>query len=161
MAKWGTVKAYDVETQALKGQFANPEHGVTNIVVADVTADGKADVLWDAGATDSGSDYLYTGSWASRQIVGRNVDLEGPFLGPLVAEWTVTASPRSSSPPRSRNRGTSRPGQRPPVHPGRGGLLVRRAAGSVAVRCEQLLHAHLDERAQAQLGVLLRWTPPS
>lgn len=84
--QWGAVKAYDVKTQALKGQFANPEHGVTNIVVADVTGDGKTEVLWGAGATDSGSDYLYTGSWASKQIVWQNVDLEGPFLGPLVGD---------------------------------------------------------------------------
>lgn len=59
---------------------------MTNILVADVTGDGVPDVLWGAGATSTGPDHLYTARWSDKKIIWQNVDLVGPFLGPVVGD---------------------------------------------------------------------------
>jgi hypothetical protein len=84
--QWGAVHAYDPVTLAEIGQIGNPEHGVTNILVADVNGDGVAELLWGAGATSTGSDYLYVSTWATKSIQWQNLDLTGPFVGPVAGD---------------------------------------------------------------------------
>ena len=85
--QWGNVHVHDLVTQALKWEVNNPEHGVTNIAIGDVENDGVVDLLWGAGATSSGPDYLYVANTiGAHDIKWQNVDLEGPFLGPLVGD---------------------------------------------------------------------------
>src|SRR4029453_10823129 len=73
-------------TKALKWQIANPEHGVTAIAVGDATGDGRLEVLWGAGATSSGPDYLYAADPSTQAILWQNADLVGPFIGPEVGD---------------------------------------------------------------------------
>jgi hypothetical protein len=83
--QWGTVHVHDLITQAQKWETDNPEHGVTNIAVGDVDNDGVADLVWGAGWTSSGADYLYISSTTgAHAIKWQNVDLQGPFLGPVI-----------------------------------------------------------------------------
>lgn len=84
--QWGSVHVYDMSTQLEIGSIANPEHGVTNILVADVNGDGVSELLWGAGATSSGSDFLYVSTWATKQIEWQNMDLVGPFIGPVAGD---------------------------------------------------------------------------
>jgi hypothetical protein len=84
--QWGSVHAFDMSTQVEIGQIANPEHGVTNILVTDVNGDGVSELLWGAGATSSGSDFLYVSTWATKHIEWQNLDLTGPFIGPVAGD---------------------------------------------------------------------------
>ena len=92
--QWGTVHVHDLMTQGQKWAANNPEHGVTNIAVGDVDNDGVVDLLWGAGWTSSGSDYLYVGSTTGTHgIKWQNVDLGGPFLGPLIGDLDGDGQP--------------------------------------------------------------------
>ena len=84
--QWGDVKAYDAVTQALEWSIDNPEHGVTDIAVADVDADGATELLWGAGATSTGVDRLYVVDWTTEQFEWQNIHLDGPFVGPEKAD---------------------------------------------------------------------------
>jgi len=84
--QWGEVHAYNTVTLAEEWSIGNPEHGVTNIAIADVDLDGVNDVLWGAGATSTGSDYLYLADWRAEGIKAQTEDLDGPFVGPQVGD---------------------------------------------------------------------------
>jgi len=85
-AQWGNVHAYDMLTQQPLWSINNPEHGTTNVTVSDVDGDGRAEVLWSAGATSSGDDRLYVGDAVAQQIEWQKEQLDGPFVGPVVGD---------------------------------------------------------------------------
>lgn len=92
--QWGTLHVHDLITQGQKWFVNNPEHGVTNIAVGDVDGDGVVDLLWGAGWTSTGSDYLYVASTTgSRAIKWQSVDLQGPFLGPVTGDLDGDGQP--------------------------------------------------------------------
>lgn len=92
--QWGNVRVYDLVTQAQKWATHNPEHGVTNIAVGDTDGDGVADLLWGAGWTSTGSDYLYVANTVGlHDIKWRSIDLQGPFLGPLIGDLDGDGKP--------------------------------------------------------------------
>jgi len=91
--QWGSIRAYDPLTLQLKGTMQNPEHGVTQIAVVDLDGDGKPELLWGAGASSSGPDYLYVVNWATKQIVWQNIDLTGPFIGPVIGDLDGDGEP--------------------------------------------------------------------
>jgi hypothetical protein len=72
--QWGRVHVHDLITQALKWQINNPEHGVTNIAVGDVDNDGVVDLLWGAGWTSTGPDYLYVADTTSGHAISGAID---------------------------------------------------------------------------------------
>jgi hypothetical protein len=84
--QWGDIIAYNTVTQQQEWTVHNPEHGVTNIAIADVDGDGKTELLWGAGATSSGPDYLYVVDWQTKVFEWQNVDLVGPFYGPEIGD---------------------------------------------------------------------------
>lgn len=85
--QWGEIHVYNLLTQAQKWQTTNPEHGVTNIAVDDVDGDGVVDLLWGAGWSSTGADYLYVANTGgTHNIKWQSVDLQGPFLGPLIGD---------------------------------------------------------------------------
>jgi hypothetical protein len=91
--QWGTVHVHDLITQTLKWEINNPEHGVTNIAVGDVDNDGVVDLLWGAGWTDTGPDFLYVADTTIHSIKWQSLDLEGPFLGPLIGDLDGDGQP--------------------------------------------------------------------
>jgi hypothetical protein len=85
--QWGSVHVFDLLTQAEDWSISNPSHGITDIAVGDVDKDGQLDLLWGAGWTDSGADYLYVATTSSPYTIKwQSIDLEGPFLGPVVGD---------------------------------------------------------------------------
>jgi MYXO-CTERM domain-containing protein len=78
-AQWGSVHALNGATGAQKWAVSNPEHGVTNVAVGDVDGDSVREVLWGAGYTSTGPDYLYVASTTTRATEWRSTDLGGPF----------------------------------------------------------------------------------
>jgi len=93
-AQWGTVHVHDLNTQALMWEVNNPEHGVTNVAVGDVDHDGILELLWGAGWTSTGSDYLYVASTTgTHDIKWQSIDLQGPFLGPVIGDLDGDGQP--------------------------------------------------------------------
>lgn len=80
-AQWGDIHVLVGTTGVEKWSVANPEHGVTRIAVADVDNDGVREVLWGAGHTSTGPDYLYVADAGSHAIEWQSIDQRGPFYG--------------------------------------------------------------------------------
>ncbi len=92
--QFGSIHVYDLLTQAEKWSVSNPEHGVTDIAVGDVDNDGTVDLLWGAGWTSTGSDHLYVAATTgTHPITFTSVDLEGPFLGPVIGDLDGDGKP--------------------------------------------------------------------
>ena len=79
--QWGTVSVFNAKTGAFKWSIANPEHSVTNIAVANTDGDPAKEVVFGAGYTSTGPDYLYVFDSSSRINEWQNIDIAGPFLG--------------------------------------------------------------------------------
>ncbi len=57
--QWGSIHVL-VPTNGFEFMtLDNPEHGVTDIVVADLNMDGVNEVMWGAGHTSTGSDHWF------------------------------------------------------------------------------------------------------
>jgi hypothetical protein len=78
-AQWGNIWVRDGETLALLGSIRNPEHGVTDIAIADTDGDGTNEILWGAGYSSTGPDYLFIADIETYQIVWQSVDIVPPF----------------------------------------------------------------------------------
>ncbi len=79
-AQWGDVHVLDqngVELWAVD----NPEHGTTDIAVGDGDGDGVREVLWGAGYTSTGPDYLFAADGVTHLQEWQSIDLVAPFLG--------------------------------------------------------------------------------
>jgi hypothetical protein len=70
----------------------NPGSGVQGMGIGDSNSDGVADIWWGSGLTSSASDQLLVADSATRAIVWRNRDYEGPFFtaaGSMDADGTI------------------------------------------------------------------------
>ncbi len=85
--QWGSVHLLDGATSAELRSITNPEHGVTAVAVGDTNADGVADVVWGAGWTSSGPDFLYVASSDSTIFEARTEDWRAPFTGLGVGDF--------------------------------------------------------------------------
>lgn len=77
--QWGNVYIHDGPNGALLRTYDNPEHGVTDIAVGDTDGDGAKEVVWGAGYSSTGPDYLYVVDIASGAREWQSMDLVGPF----------------------------------------------------------------------------------
>lgn len=75
--QWGKVHAVDVRTHAELWTVRNPEHGVSGIAMGDVDQDGNRELLWGAGGTSTGPDYLYIADPLTANIKWQNLDFYG------------------------------------------------------------------------------------
>jgi uncharacterized repeat protein (TIGR01451 family) len=78
-AQWGSLHAVDGQTHQVFWEIQNPKHGITRIAVGDTNHDGQQEVLWGAGFTSTGADYLYVAGVLSKTIEWKNIDMDGPL----------------------------------------------------------------------------------
>jgi hypothetical protein len=79
--QWGKVHAVDVHTRTDKWSVSNPVNGISGITMGDVDQDGKMELLWGAGGSDSGPDFLFIADPITGTIKWKNLDFSG--LRPL------------------------------------------------------------------------------
>lgn len=90
----GVVHVYDLNTQAEKWETQTGYSGVNSIAAGDVDQDGTAELLWAAGYGDTGPDYLYvTSTTGQHDIKWESIDLQGPFLGPVIGDLDGDGQP--------------------------------------------------------------------
>lgn len=77
--QWGEIHAISASTHAEIWNIPNPEHGTTRIAVADTDGDGQLEVMWGAGWTSTGPDYLFVHGLPSRAREFQSDDVVGPF----------------------------------------------------------------------------------
>lgn len=77
--QWGSIHAIDGLTHQELWRISNPEHGTTQIGVGDADQDDQLEVLWGAGHTSTGPDYLYVAGVTSQMIEWKSIDLDGPM----------------------------------------------------------------------------------
>ncbi|MBU2428567.1 MAG: hypothetical protein KKA56_16950, partial [Gammaproteobacteria bacterium] len=77
--QWGGLHAFNLQTGEDFWDISNPEHGVTNIVIADLNNDGKQDIGWGAGYSSSGADYLFIHDIASKDKIWQSEDIQFPI----------------------------------------------------------------------------------
>lgn len=79
--QWGSVYVHAGASGALKWSVGNPEHGVTDVAVGDTDGDGVNELLWGAGYSSTGPDYLFIADSATHQREWQSQDVGGPFYG--------------------------------------------------------------------------------
>jgi hypothetical protein len=84
--QWGSIHAYSTADQSEKWKIPNPEHGVTQIAVGDPDGDGALEVIWGAGASSTGPDFLFIHDVATGTAEWKSYHLGGPFVGPAVGD---------------------------------------------------------------------------
>jgi len=77
--QWGSVYVLNGATGVPKWEVRNPEHGVTDVAVGDADGDGRIELLWGAGFTSTGPDYLFVADTVSHTIEWQSEDIGGPF----------------------------------------------------------------------------------
>ena len=80
--QWGEIHALVPNNGFEFMRIDNPEHGVTDVVIADMNMDGINEVMWGAGATSTGPDYWFIADPRledGEQIVWQSTDLDGPY----------------------------------------------------------------------------------
>jgi len=75
--QWGKVHAIDVRSRTERWSVSNPEHGVSGIALGDVDLDGKKELLWGAGGTSTGPDFLFIADPLTGVIKWQNLDFSG------------------------------------------------------------------------------------
>ncbi len=77
--QWGEIHCINTTTQTENWMVKNPEHGVTGIIFSDLDNDSKKELVWGAGASSSGADYLYIYDVDQEKQLWRSEDVRGPF----------------------------------------------------------------------------------
>ncbi|HET9862185.1 MAG TPA: Ig-like domain-containing protein [Steroidobacteraceae bacterium] len=77
--QWGAIHVLDGNSGAQLWEAPNPEHGVTDIGVSDPDGDGALELMWGAGATPSGPDYMYVVNVANRAVEYQSFDIANYF----------------------------------------------------------------------------------
>ncbi len=78
-AQWGEIVCYNSVTRAKMWSVNNPDHGVAAINYADVNNDGKKELVWSAGWTSTGADYMYIYNLTENKVLWKSDDIVGPF----------------------------------------------------------------------------------
>jgi hypothetical protein len=84
--QWGSIYAFNLQTGENFWNISNPEHGVTNIVIADLDNDGKQEIGWGAGFSSSGGDYFYIHDLATKALEWKSEDISFPVNAVAMAD---------------------------------------------------------------------------
>jgi hypothetical protein len=102
--QWGSIHALNGNSGTQLWAATNPEHSVTDIGVCDPDGDGVLELMWGAGYTSSGPDYLYVINVNNRAVEFQSFDISNYFTAADVGDVDndgraelVVASDRSDS----------------------------------------------------------------
>lgn len=84
--QWGEIYAHNGSNGNLLWHINNPEHGTTGIAIADFDSDGTSEIVWGAGCSSSGSDYLFFHSISNLQREWQTIHIDGPYYAIEVAD---------------------------------------------------------------------------
>lgn len=84
--QWGGVHALSAKTGERLWEVNNPNHGVTQIVVADIDNDAELELIWGNGYSSTGSDHLMIHDLSSLEREWISSDISGPFHGHTYAD---------------------------------------------------------------------------
>lgn len=84
--QWGSIYAHHALNGALVWSIPNPEHGTTAIAISDFDNDGEEEIVWGAGCTSTGSDYLFFHDTINLQLEWQSPHIDGPFYAIEVAD---------------------------------------------------------------------------
>lgn len=84
--QWGDVVCVNSVTQQKIWSVRNPEHGVAAINVADLDGDGNDELIWTAGWTSTGEDYLYVYDLLNQETKWQSADVVGPFYALAIGD---------------------------------------------------------------------------
>lgn len=87
MGQASGVNSYRLDTQQQIWQMTSGYNGASAMLFHDLDGNGQNEVIWGAGAGSSGADHLIIGHWPSETNLWESVDLRGPFLGPVLADF--------------------------------------------------------------------------
>lgn len=77
--QWGDIHVLDAASRSELWSIPNPEHGTTDVAVFDADGDGELEILWGAGWSSTGPDYLYVHDVATRAKEWQSEDYSGPY----------------------------------------------------------------------------------
>lgn len=84
--QWGEVHCHNASDGELMWSVENPEHGTTEINVADTDNDGELELMWGGGCSSSGPDFMFVHDLASLESEWQSKHLDGPFDALCVAD---------------------------------------------------------------------------
>lgn len=84
--QWGNIYCHNAVNGQLMWSVNNPEHGTTAVNVADTDNDGTLELMWGAGCSSTGSDYLFIHEIPSLEAEWKSVHVDGPFYAVEIAD---------------------------------------------------------------------------
>lgn len=85
-SQWGEIQCFDSTTGEEIWWIDNPEHGTTGIAIEDFDQDGASEIVWGAGCSSTGADYLFFHSVTNLQLEWQSQHLGGPFYALEIAD---------------------------------------------------------------------------
>ncbi|WP_420590414.1 Ig-like domain-containing protein [Bacterioplanoides sp.] len=84
--QWGKVHILKNSDGSFLSSVSNPDHGVTGIAVAQLDVDSGLELVWGAGYSSTGADYLYIHDIESDTREWKSGESEGPYYGVAMAD---------------------------------------------------------------------------
>jgi hypothetical protein len=81
--QFGSAVVYDTTTLQQIGSVHNPDAGIHAVCAGDFDQDGVVEVAFATGANWTGPKHVIVGNPATGAIEWKNVELDGPMIGPL------------------------------------------------------------------------------
>lgn len=82
----GSVHVLDAATRSEILEIPNPDYDVTDFAVLDVDGDGSRELVWGAGASWTGGDFLYVYDLSSRTVEWQSHDYFGAYEGVKIGD---------------------------------------------------------------------------
>lgn len=80
------IHSIDTQTKTEKWSINTGDSGVSGIALGDVDLDGIREILWGAGGSSSGPDFLYIANPTTKEIEWQSLHVDGPLSAVTVGD---------------------------------------------------------------------------